>query len=97
MQLWVNLGCPPSKLVMGVPFYGRLYTLNASNNNSNIGTYISKETDYGKPENYTWTARCLPYYKICNYIQDEVKGWTQKWDSIELCPYMYKGVFLTFY
>lgn len=96
MQLWMELGCPPNKLVMGVPFYGRLYTSNASNNSYNTGTYVNKKIDDGKSKYYTRTTGCLPYYEICDYIQDEDNGWAQKKDSAGLSPYIYKGVFLSF-
>ena len=32
VKLWNNYGCPVDKLVLGVPFYGRTYTLVMSQN-----------------------------------------------------------------
>ncbi|KAK8407627.1 hypothetical protein O3P69_002284 [Scylla paramamosain] len=89
LQLWVNLGCPKDKLIVGVPFYGRTYTLGSPNTNG-LRAPVKKWEGGGLPGNYTGAKGFLAYYEICEMMQTD-KAWADKWDDIGKCPYTHKG------
>jgi hypothetical protein len=49
------MGCPPDKLVVGVPFYGHVYTLSPNNTNYEPGTPIDRNAT---------VATGMSYYQV---------------------------------
>ncbi|XP_067122331.1 endochitinase-like [Centruroides vittatus] len=86
LQLWVEYGAPKRKLIVGVPFYGRTYTL-GSKSNTELRAPIKKWIGGGEAGPYTNASGFLAYYEICPHILS--KEWTKKYDDIGKCPYAY--------
>lgn len=68
-------------------FYGRTYTLGSPDNHGLHAPVKKWDTNGGKPGLYTNESGFLSYFEIC---QDE-EGWTKEFDSVGMCPYMFKG------
>ena len=64
-KMWTRLGAPKEKLVIGMPTYGRSFTL------SDASQYIvnSEAKDGGKAGEYTREAGFLSYYEVRHYCQ----------------------------
>ncbi|XP_025830370.1 acidic mammalian chitinase-like [Agrilus planipennis] len=81
---WLNAGVDPDKLIVGIPFYGKLYTLRNSSDNS-IGAPISGPGIAGP---YLQDPSNLAYYEILEKLQ---QGWTEVYDQNYESPYAYSG------
>lgn len=83
-EMWTRLGTPKEKLVIGMPTYGRSFTL------SNPGQYIvnSPAKDGGKAGEYTREAGFLAYYEVCQML---LKGASYIWDDEMKVPYLVDG------
>ncbi|XP_068228801.1 endochitinase-like [Palaemon carinicauda] len=90
LKLWVDLGCPKDKLIVGVPFYGRTFTLGSKDVNG-LRAPVKKWEGGGNPGPYTGAKGFMAYYEICPLVGDPASGWTKKFDDIGKCPYTYSG------
>jgi chitinase len=81
--MWTRLGAPKEKLVIGMPTYGRSFTLNDRNN------YVvnSEAKDGGTAGEYTREAGFLSYYEACEMLH---QGASYVWDDEMQVPYLVK-------
>lgn len=83
-NLWVKMGAPKEKLVIGMPTYGRSFTLaNLSKHGVN-----SPATGGGKEGVYTKESGFLAYYEICEML---LNGAVYVWDDEMKVPYLVHG------
>ncbi|XP_069488690.1 acidic mammalian chitinase-like [Ambystoma mexicanum] len=81
MNYWKQKGAPAEKLVMGVPTYGRSYSIPGYD--TSPGAQI---TGPGKPGPYTEEAGFWAYFEICTFLS----GATVKWLDDQKVPYAFK-------
>ena len=84
VEYWLEQGAPAEKLVIGIPAYGRSFTL-ANPSENGIG---SATIGPGKAGRYTREDGMLGYNEICEYIQ---RGWTVQREPEQRVPYAFKG------
>ncbi|XP_046404203.1 chitinase-3-like protein 1 [Ischnura elegans] len=85
IQHWIEKGVPRQKLILGVPSYGRTWTLR-STSNTGIGAPASGP---GNPGRFTSEAGMIGYNELCVAIKNE--GWEVHWDEEQKVPYAVKG------
>ncbi|GAB6020734.1 hypothetical protein CHUAL_003398 [Chamberlinius hualienensis] len=83
-SIWVKLGAPKHKLMIGTPTYGRTFTL-GNPSSFDIG---SPAEGGGLPGKYTKETGILAFYEICDFLRDNA---TLVWDTEQLIPFAYKG------
>jgi chitinase len=86
VNTWIKGGCPRSKLVLGLGFYGRTFKLKQKKNPETKPYAPSKGA--GLPGNFTGSKGFLSYYEICDLIK--TKKWSTVYDKEQQVPYSYK-------
>ncbi|CAL4096918.1 unnamed protein product [Meganyctiphanes norvegica] len=83
VSTWLSLGAPAHKLVLGLPTYGRTFTL-ADVTSTGLD---APSTGGGKAGRYTQQQGILGYYEICSTIGD----WDMFFDENVAAPWAVKG------
>ncbi|CAF1041420.1 unnamed protein product [Adineta steineri] len=73
VKLWLSLGIPREKLIIGIPAYGRSFSLSTEQKGLHAPT-----NGPGHPGRYTKTKGFLSYYEVCE------KGQSQNWQRVWL-------------
>ncbi|KAG0430926.1 hypothetical protein HPB47_022255, partial [Ixodes persulcatus] len=82
---WISEGVDVSKLVLGMPLYGRTYTLEDPSEHG----FNAPASGPGKPGPFTKEAGMLGYNEICTLLSSG--GWDVTWDPDVNAPVMVKG------
>ncbi|XP_078585736.1 uncharacterized protein LOC144867557 [Branchiostoma floridae x Branchiostoma japonicum] len=85
VDMWIDGGANPSKINLGIPTYGRTFTL-ADSHDHGVG---SPAIGPGSAGCYTREAGFRSYYEICNMLKE--LGATRVYDSVQQVPYAYFG------
>ncbi|XP_058054145.1 acidic mammalian chitinase [Anopheles bellator] len=81
IQYWLDQGAPPEKLVLGIPLYGRSFTL-ANVANSEIGAAV---VGGGTAGPYTREPGVMGYNEFCERLRTE--SWDLRWSAQQQAPY----------
>lgn len=74
LQHLIKLGASPSKIVMGIPFYGRTFITSGP---ANIGDASS---ELGFQGVYTRENGFMGFNEICELLSNSSSGWNATWD-----------------
>ncbi|KAI0209829.1 Acidic mammalian chitinase [Lamellibrachia satsuma] len=84
VDYWMSKGAPANKLVVGMAFYGKTFTLTSAANH-NVG---DPKSNAGTKGEFTKQPGFLAYYEVCDRLN---KGWTRQWIESQKVPFAYKG------
>ncbi|UJR15986.1 hypothetical protein I4U23_002905 [Adineta vaga] len=84
VKLWLSLGVPREKILIGIPTFGRSFTLTSSQKGLHAPV-----NGPGYPGRYTKTRGFLSYFEICE--KQRLKSWQKVWLDAEKAWYMTSG------
>lgn len=81
---WVRQGASKENLVIGLPTYGRTFTLA----NPNLTDIDAPAVKGGRPGQFTKESGFLSFFEICDMLKSQA---TLVWDNEQMIPYAYKA------
>ncbi|XP_073845180.1 chitinase 8 [Musca autumnalis] len=85
VKYWLSQGAAPEKLILGVPFYGRSFTLENPNNHQVGDAHIGR----GMAGKYSVEPGVVGYNEFCEKLQNEKSLWNLEWEADQKVPYAY--------
>ncbi|XP_059056229.1 chitinase-3-like protein 1 [Achroia grisella] len=85
IEYWLREGCPREKLVLGLPLYGRTFTLA----NANVNSVRAPSVGPGIGGPFTVTSGFMGYNEYC--ILHQTQPWDVRYDSLAKVPYAIQG------
>ncbi|KAL7296158.1 hypothetical protein TKK_0010699 [Trichogramma kaykai] len=83
IRFWLSAGAPAEKLILGVPFYGRTFTVNSQSKE------IGAPATAGQRGPYTGEDGFMGYNEICEKLKND--KWEARFQEEQRVPYAYKG------
>lgn len=83
VEYWKSKGAPAEKIILGIPAYGKSFTLSSAQTGLN-----APASGPGNPGSYTREAGTLSYYEICEFIGQGAKTVMLNKEKV---PYSFKG------
>ncbi|XP_076680283.1 putative chitinase 2 [Andrena cerasifolii] len=86
----LSQGAPPSKLVLGLPMYGRTFVLASKPSSPQESPMNQKSLPEGFKGPYTGQNGFMGYNEICEEIVENSSNWSTGWDADSSTPYAIK-------